>query len=441
MTEVGKAFPLDAGRELPGDSAQAGADTAGVAIAPGELRNVFLRSLGWTGAARLAAALGGALRYIVFARLLSPYDFGVFGAASVVEVLLRELTDPNLARALVPRKEEINRYLDTVWSAAVAQGVLIATVLIVAARPLARFFQIGHLGSAFVAIAPFPIVWAMASPAVAARIYRDLDFRVSLILNVAELVAGITFGLAAIWLWRDWRGLVIATYAAQLTRTALSYYFYPYRPRLAFDPALARLLFKFGGWITARRMAEGVARKIDSLAVGHLLGPHVLGEYQFAFRAGELSTFEAAYATGLVMFPMMRRLDRRGIGRLLVAANTLVLVSGILYAGAIWGWGGQIISLAVGSKWLGALPPLRLLCLFGIFAGLLAVGTQCLDGLNAPESSFKVSLVGMAALMILVVPLTLIFGVNGTAAAVVASAVIPLPWMFRLQREARRRAQ
>ncbi len=149
MTEVGKAFPLDAGRELPGDSAQAGADTAGVAIAPGELRNVFLRSLGWTGAARLAAALGGALRYIVFARLLSPFDFGVFGAASVVELLLREFTDPNLSRALVPRKEEINQYLDTVWSAAVAQGVLIAIVLIVAARPLARFFRIGHLGRGF----------------------------------------------------------------------------------------------------------------------------------------------------------------------------------------------------------------------------------------------------------------------------------------------------
>jgi len=436
VTQPAKIPTVYPGAELPDGSAQAAAAADGAIIGPGELRRVFLRSLGWTGAARLAAGLGGGLRYLVFARLLSPFDFGVFGAASVAELLLREFTDPNFSRALVPRKEKINQYLDTVWSVAVAQGVLIAIVMVAAARPLARFFRIGHLGLAFVAIAPFPIVTGMASPAVAARIYRDLDFRVSLILNVAELVAGFSFGLAAILFWRDWRGLMAATYAAQLTRTALSYYFYPYRPRLAFDFARARKLFKFGGWITARRIAEGAARKIDSLAVGHFLGPQVLGEYQLAFRAGELSTFEVAYATGLVLFPMLRRLDRRNVGRFLLGANALVLAAGILYAGVIWGWGGQIISLAVGSKWMGALPPLRLLCLFGIFAGLLAVGTQCLDGLNAPKPAFKVSLLSVAILAILVLPLTLAFGVSGTAAAVVASAAIPLPWMFRLQRRA-----
>ena len=190
MTQPAKIHTVYPGTELAGGSAQAGAAADGAVIGPGELRGVFLRSLGWTGAARLAAALGGSLRYLVFARLLSPFDFGVFGAASVAELLVREFTDPNFSRALVPRKEKINQYLDTVWSVAVAQGVLIAIVMVAAARPLARFFQIDHLGSAFVAIAPFPIVTGMASPAVAARIYRDLDFRVSLILNVAELAGG-----------------------------------------------------------------------------------------------------------------------------------------------------------------------------------------------------------------------------------------------------------
>ena len=175
--------------------------------------------------------------------------------------------------------------------------------------------------------------------------------------------------------------------------------------------------------------------------VGHFLGAQALGEYQFAFRAGELSTFEVAYATGLVLFPMIRHLDRRSIGRLLMGANTLVLAAGIIYAGAIWVWGAQIISLTVGAKWLGALAPLRVLCLFGISGGLLAVGTQSLDGLNAPESSFRVNLLAVTTLMILVVPLTLAWGVIGTALAVVASATVPLPWMFRLEREVRGRLQ
>jgi O-antigen/teichoic acid export membrane protein len=438
MGERGESVSLAPGAELPGQSEPVQAPAAAAAaIPPVGLWALFLPSLGWAGSARLVSALGAAARYVVFARLLKPFDFGVFGAATVAQVILYNVADLNFSRALVPRKEEIHEYLDTVWSVEIARGLLIALILIAAAGPLARFFRIGDLTVAFVAIAPFSIVTGLASPAVAAQIYRNLDFRVSLVLNLAELAGGFACGLAGILVWHDWRGLMASIYGAQIARSALTYYYFPYRPRLAFSARRAGHLLQFGGWVSARRLAETAARRLDSLAVGHFLGASELGEYQLAFRVAELPTFEIAYAVGLVLFPIIRRLDRASLDRLLWTANAVVVLSGILYAAAIWGWGAPLISLTVGAKWLGALAPLRLLCVFGIFGGLVAVGVQCLDGLNAPAAAFKISLLSAAILAILVVPLTAVFGVNGTAAALVASVVIPLPRLFALQRAAR----
>ncbi len=410
-------------------------------IAPGGLSALVLSSIGWIGAARIVTGVGGVLRYLIFARLLRPFDFGVFGAASAAELLLLGLTDLNLSAALVPQEGEIDEFLDTVWVAGVARAILVSLALVALARPFARFFQIGDLYTVFFVYAPFPILSGISSPAVAARLARDLEFRISLVLNGAEFAAGFIFGVGAMLFWRDWRGLIVSMYAAQIARTALTYCYYPYRPRFAFDYRCARRLFEFGGWVTARRLADFISRKLDSFAIGHFLGPQVLGQYQFAFRVGQLPTFEVAYTSGLALFPLMRRLDGRRAGRLILAAAALVVGSGIFYTAVIYRLGPRLIALTVGPKWLGALPPLCLLCVSGTIGGVLAVAAFCLDGLNAPASSFKISLVSAGVLSLLVVPFTLMFGVRGAAAAVVISVVVPLPVMVKLLDDARKRIE
>ena len=114
---------------------------------------------------------------------------------------------------------------------------------------------------------------------------------------------------------------------------------------MVFDYQRARRLFEFGGWVSVRRIADFAARKVDSVAVGHFLGPQVLGEYQFAFRVGELPTFEVAYAIGLVLFPLVSRLDRARFARLVLPTNAFVAASGIVYAVVMYKWGAPILGL------------------------------------------------------------------------------------------------
>jgi lipopolysaccharide exporter len=422
--------------------------SAAAALAPGEgrrahgaapaLGDTLLRSLSWIGIARAVSGLGALARYVIFARLLAPFDFGVVGAACFFEVLFQSIANPNFERALVAEPEAIEPFLDTVWVAMLVRGAVVGAALALFARPLAAVFNIEASHRVFVIVAPMALLIALKSPASTGRIYRGLDFQISTALNLAELLASLAGGLAGILWWRDWRGLLAAMYAGHAARTGLSYWYYPYRPRLRFDRSRARRMFVYGRWITVRSIAEFAARNLDNLVVGRLLGPRALGEYQVAFRAGELPPAEVASGLGMVSFPMVARLASGPAAR-----NRLFMLSaaglglfGVVYAALIWRFGPVLIAATLGPQWLGALAPLRLLCLYGVFQGITSIGTDFLDGLKEPASSLQLTLIGAAALAILIYPLTISLGASGAALAVVISAAAPMPRMLTLYRHA-----
>jgi len=402
------------------------------------LTRTILRGAGWAGSARLLTNAGTALRYVCFARLLGPFDFGVFGAAALAEGLLRTLTDPALGRALVPERGDIEPFLDTIWSTMLAQGLLVSTIMILAAKPLAAFFQIGSSYHIFFALAPVPSLISLQSPAANSRIERSLNFRATFALDLAEFAGGFAVGLTGILYFRDWRGLVLAVIGAQVTRTILSHCLLPYRPRLRLDWLRARHMFRFGRWVILRRIADYVAGNLDNMVVGHLLGASQLGEYQLAFRLGGFPCSEVSTTAALLTFPLVahNREHRHVHWRVFAIASIAVLVVGVFFAFVVKFFGGQLLTLTVGPRWSAAAAPLRVLCWYGCARGLIVVGQRVLEGLCLPSYSFRVTLLSTLLLSLLIYPLTVASGITGAAWAATISVVLPVPVLFRLYRKA-----
>jgi len=105
------------------------------------LFSVLSRSFGWAGGARAVSSVGNTARYWLFARMLTPYDFGVTTMALLTVDMLWAITSASFDKALVQQEEEIEPFLDTVWTTTLARGALIAVLLLVAARPIAGFFR------------------------------------------------------------------------------------------------------------------------------------------------------------------------------------------------------------------------------------------------------------------------------------------------------------
>ena len=397
------------------------------------LFKTFFTGLSWTAAARGLTSVGTAARYIVFVRLLKPFDFGVIASATLVCSALSAVTDTRMGPALIQQEDRIDPYLDTLFTTYLVRSLVIGLILIVFARPLGNFFHLGDAYTVFWAIVPLPILQSLQSPRLIS-LYRRLDFHFVTILNVSEVAASFIFGLMAVLYWRDWRGLVFSLLAGAAVRLVLTYWLFPHWPRLGFSVAHAKTMASFGIWLGIGTVCEFIAKQLDNLTVGHLLGPGALGNYQMAFRAGEMPVAEFTMSASVVTFPMVARLrkDRHARVRLYWSVVGVVAAVGLAYAAFIFAFGGKVVLVLFGPAWIHAVNPLKVLCIYGIVQGILVVGRSFLTGLGKPERYVIVAATRAAVLAIAIYPLTAWHGPVGAAAAGVISILVALPIMAYL---------
>jgi O-antigen/teichoic acid export membrane protein len=397
------------------------------------LLKTFFTGLSWTAAARGLTAVGTAARYVVFVRLLKPFDFGVIASAMLICTAVSAATDPRMGQALIQQEDKIDPYLDTLFTTYFLRSLIIGLILIVFARPLGNFFHLGDAYTVFWAIVPLPILQSLQSPRLIS-LYRRLDFHFVTILNVSEVAASFVFGLIAVMYWRDWRGLVFSLLAGAVVRDILTYWLFPHWPRIGFSTAHAKTMLSFGLWFSFGVLFEFIAKQLDNLTVGHLLGPGALGNYQMAFRAGEMPVAEFTTSASVVTFPMVARLrnDRHARVRLYWSVIGVVVAVGVAYAAFIFAFGDRVVMRLFGPAWVHAVNPLKVLCIYGILQGVLVVGRSFLTGLGKPERYLIVAATRAVVLAIAIYPLTALHGPTGAATAGVISILIALPIMAYL---------
>jgi len=394
------------------------------------LLKTFFTGLSWTAAARGLTSLGTAARYVVFVRLLKPFDFGVIASATLVCATLSAVTEPRMGQALIQQEDKIDPYLDTLFTSYLVRSLLLGLILVAFSRPLGRFFHLGDAYTVFWAIVPLPILQSIQSPRLIS-LYRRLDFHYVTILNVSEVAASFIFGLIAVLYWRDWRGLMFSLLVGALVRAVLTYWLFPHRPRLGFSLPHAKIMLSFGMWLGLGGLCEFIAKQLDNLTVGHLLGPGALGNYQMAFRAGEMPVAELTLAASVVTFPMVARLrkDRPARVRLFWSVIGVVALAGIIYAAIIFAFGPRIVLRLFGPAWIHAVNPLRVLCLYGLLQGFLVIGRSHLVGLGKPRQYVVVAAARAVVLAIAIYPSTVLHGPTGAAAAGVLSLLVAMPIM------------
>lgn len=410
------------------------AEASAAAQTPLKLREALLKTfftgLSWTAAARILTAVGTAARYIVFVRLLKPFDFGVLGSATLICAALSAGTDPVMGQALIQQQDDIDPYLDTLLSTYFARSLLIGMVLVAFSRPLGAFFHLGDAYTVFWAIVPLPILQSLQSPRLVS-LFRSLDFHLITILNVAEVVASFVFGLAAVLYWRDWRGLVFSLLVGVAVRDIMTYWLFPHWPRLRFSMARAKTMLSFGLWFGFGTLCDFISKQLDNLVVGHLLGPGALGTYQMAFRAGEMPVAEFTTSAFVVTFPMVARLrdDRHARARLFWSVIGVVSAIGVAYFAFIVAVGGPVVLWLFGPAWIHAVNPLKVLCIYGLLQGFLVVGRSFLSGLGRPDRYVIPAATRAAVLAVAIYPLTALHGPTGAASAGVFSIVLAIPVM------------
>jgi PST family polysaccharide transporter len=209
-----------------------------------------------------------------------------------------------------------------------------------------------------------------------------------------------------------------------------------FRPRLAFDRAVAGSLFRFGRWVTLAALAAFVFLNADRAFIGRFLGSQDLGVYLLAFGLANMPATIVTGVLGRVAFSAFSQLEREGrtVGSAYLRTLSLLVWALVPLAGLI-GWvGPRLLPTVYGSAWAAAAPLLQILAAYGFFRGLGALSGAVFLARRRSGLFLIINLVQLSPLCLLVIhsPGSVEAVARVFTAAMVLGGTLALGMSFRL---------
>jgi PST family polysaccharide transporter len=247
--------------------------------------------------------------YLVLARLLTPDDFGVFAAATVILGFMTLVTESGMTSALIQREPgRMEEALSTAAVWAVAGGTALSLAALAIAPAIGFFFDSSEIGEIAAAMSGVVLLRTLTTTP-SAILQRDFSFLRRMVVEPAQVTA---FGAVAIVAAANDLGpwaLVAGQYAGALIDVVLSWAFVSFRPRLRLaSRAMWRELASYGRHILVATMLLRSGETADTVIVGKFLGEGPLGQFRYAVRLAMTPFQLLLAAAAYVLFPAFARI-------------------------------------------------------------------------------------------------------------------------------------
>lgn len=343
-----------------------------------EMDRSLVRGVAWLGMMKWAGQMVAWGSTFVVARLLSPADYGVVGAASLYLGLLTIVSEFGIGSAVVVLRTLSTSQLKQINTISVAFGVLGFALSALLSHWVAVFFR-----SAAVA----PVVLALSSTFLIgsfrtvpwALLQRDMRFRrIAVFEGLAMVVLAAMSIIMAMAGFRYWTLVIASIASAAITAgLALGLHWVGFAvPRWA----EVRRTIVFSKDVIWQRIAWFTYSNSDFLVAGRVLGEQALGGYTMAWTLAN-APIDKIGGVILQVTPSMLsavQSDRAATARYVasvteaVASVTFPLFVGLALVAP------DFVSIVLGAKWLPIVVPLRLLSLYACFRVVLPILAQVL---------------------------------------------------------------
>lgn len=380
----------------------------------------------WVFSLRMTNRGMGLIRTLILANLLTPVDFGLIGVAMLAISSMEMLSETGFQTALIQKKGNIGRFLDTAWTVAALRSIILFGILFFSSPVIAEFFNSPDASPIIRVIAVSSLLSGFGNIAI---IYfqRELEFKKQFIFEITASLSDLIISIYIAYLLQSAWAIVWGGLAGNSVRFILSYMIYPYRPRISIGKEEFMELFSFGKWVFGSSFIVYLVTQGDSLFTGKMLGIAALGLYQMAFIISNIPTIELAQIVSQVTFPTYARLqdDRDRIKQLFLNALKFNIVLVMPVAAGIVCFTQDFIRIFLSEKWLPMSGAMQVLAIAGFIRSLSIESAVLLLALNRPDLNAKLQFLRFAILALSIYPLSANLGILGTAFSVLLSISLP----------------
>lgn len=393
-----------------------------------DYKKTVISGVGWMGLLRISSRLVTILKTAVLARILTPADFGLFGAAALSLSLFETLTETGINQAVIYSEKKAEDLLNSAWVTAIIRGSLIAVMIAASAVPLSIFFHDPRLVNLIWLISVVPLVKGFINPMIVVLI-KELQFGKETMFRGILLVVDAAAAVAAAVITRSAAAFVIALLVSGIVEVILSFLWFKIRPKFKFEMEKLKEILGYGKWVTLSGVAHWLASELDDFFAGRFFGLGSLGIYQAAYKVSTLPVTEIAGTVNQVTFPVMSKVknDFNRLIKILFGSMGVIGVIGVIGVVIMWSFPDLVVRVLLGEQWLGAGPLIRVLAVFGLVRSVESGLQPLFLATGKPRVASWGNLIKVAVLVLglwFLSPL----GIEGVAWAALISGLAVIPY-------------
>lgn len=234
----------------------------------------------WSFLAEVASKAITPLIFVVLARLLTPEDYGVVAAATMVISFSQVFWEAGMSKAIIQYQGERDAAANSAFWVNNLLGVAVASLLVATSSLIAEsVFQDSRV-TAVLQVMSIQVVLGAVTSVPTALLQKDMRFKRLFLVRVLTVSAPGLLSIPLAWHGMGYWALVAGMLIGQAVQVVVLWRASAWRPAFVFDFAVASRLAKFGAWVAASGLLSWFYLWADSLVVGVFLGSHDLGLYR-----------------------------------------------------------------------------------------------------------------------------------------------------------------
>lgn len=340
---------------------------------PHDLKSIsgtMVRGTAWMVSMRWLLRLIGLVNTVIVARLLTPDDFGVIAMAMIIVELLTEISETNVAIALIRNKDATRDHYNSAWTIKILMGTAL-TVILFALSPLAATYYGDPRVEPVIQIIAFrSMIFGFENIGVV-DFRKNLDFAKDFRYATFRRMTQLGISLTLVYILRDYNALAISMLVAASTAVIYSFIMSSFRPRFSLKEA--RTLWSVSQWLMVDHGFRFIGRRIDWFVLGPIAGSTVVGYYTVADDVSSMPTLEVINPAGRALLPTYARLahdeaeSRRAFLRVIGFIAIYSLPAGV----GISVIAEDLVPILLGSQWTPAIVFFQWLGIYASFEGFM----------------------------------------------------------------------
>jgi O-antigen/teichoic acid export membrane protein len=386
-----------------------------------------IRGISWMTLLRGSTRALSLAKTLAIGRLLIPAQFGIWSIAALVLAFLEILTETGINIFLIQENKQIEEYIDTAWVISIVRGIIIGVLIVTTAPLIALFFKNPESVQFIQLLSIVPILRGFLNPA-EVRFQKELQFKKEFIFRVTIFFVDTLVTITTMFILRTPVSLILGMTTGVTLELILSFIFIKPRPHLKIETKKLRSMLNRGKWITAAGVFQYLFSNFDNIVVGRILGAGSLGLYQMAYTISSVPVSEVADVSSRVTFPVYVKIsgDKKRLKRAFLKTTVAITLATIPIGIILFLFSREII-LILGVKWLGAVPALKVLALYGVIRAISGSSSALFLAIKKQQYVTALTLASILGLGIPIIPLVNRFGIQGAGTAVIIGSVAAIP--------------